>query len=136
GWRPGQSRAPRTWSRTCLRSGSGTPAWPDRPGRPRRPGCAGAGRGIQGSGAWPWRKSGNRQPDGLRWRRLYRAEAARPLARGRRLWAILHRLQGIFAIWRGEIAIMLERVSNLVRASAPRPRGLRTMLAAALLTVA
>lgn len=31
---------------------------------------------------------------------------------------------------------MLERVSNLVRASAPRPRGLRTMLAAALLTVA
>lgn len=31
---------------------------------------------------------------------------------------------------------MLERVSNLVRTGAPRPRGLRTMLAAALLTVA
>lgn len=31
---------------------------------------------------------------------------------------------------------MLERVSNLMHAGAPRPRGLRTMLAAALLTVA
>lgn len=31
---------------------------------------------------------------------------------------------------------MFERVSNLVRSNAPRPRGLRTMLAAALLTVA
>jgi hypothetical protein len=31
---------------------------------------------------------------------------------------------------------MLERVSNLARTTAPRPRGLRTMLAAALLTVA
>ena len=31
---------------------------------------------------------------------------------------------------------MLERVSNLVRTNAPRPRGVRTMLAAALLTVA
>ena len=31
---------------------------------------------------------------------------------------------------------MLERVSNLARTGAPRPRGLRTMLAAALLTVA
>lgn len=31
---------------------------------------------------------------------------------------------------------MLERVSNLMRTGAPRPRGLRTMLAAALLTVA
>jgi hypothetical protein len=34
------------------------------------------------------------------------------------------------------MAAMLERVSDLVRANAPRPRGLRTMLAAALLTVA
>ena len=34
------------------------------------------------------------------------------------------------------MAAMLERVSNLVRGNAPRPRGLRTMLAAALLTVA
>src|SRR5690606_42122847 len=34
------------------------------------------------------------------------------------------------------MAAMLERVSNLVRTNAPRPRGVRTMLAAALLTVA
>ena len=34
------------------------------------------------------------------------------------------------------MAAMLERVSNLVRAVAPRPRALRTVLAAALLTVA
>ena len=34
------------------------------------------------------------------------------------------------------MAAMLEQVSNFVRAHAPRPRGLRTVLAAALLTVA
>ncbi len=34
------------------------------------------------------------------------------------------------------MAAMLEQVSNFVRANAPRPRGLRTVLAAALLTVA
>ena len=34
------------------------------------------------------------------------------------------------------MAAMLDRVSNSVRAAAPRPRGLRTMLAAAVLTVA
>ena len=34
------------------------------------------------------------------------------------------------------MAAMLEQVSNFVRAHAPRPRALRTVLAAALLTVA
>src|SRR5690606_19421974 len=52
------------------------------------------------------------------------------------LWAIVARLQGVFARGSGEMAAMLERVSNLVRTNAPRPRGVRTMLAAALLTVA